>query len=306
VSAAEVAIDAFLEMLSAERGAARNTLDSYERDLRDLDKYLGEAGAALDAADAEALRGYFARLSRSAIAPTTIARKLSAFRQFYRFLYAEGRRHDDPTATLDAPKRGRSLPKILTETEVDALLRGAAEDASPEGLRFRALIEILYATGLRVSELVALPLASVRGERRMIPVKGKGGKERLVPLSKPAREALDAYLALRDRDKTKAAGARWLFPSSGESGHLTRQHFARLLKAAAGRAGLPLRKVSPHVLRHAFASHLLGRGADLRVLQQLLGHADIATTQIYTHLVDDQLRALVETRHPLARAPLGR
>lgn len=295
-------IDAFLEMLAAERGSAKNTRESYFRDLADLGKFLRERGGTLLGADAEALRAYFARLARSAVATTTVARRLSAFRQFYRFLYAEGRRSDDPTATLDAPKRGRPLPKTLSEIEVDRLLCAAADDKSPEGLRLRALVEILYATGLRVSELMALPLAAVRGDKRMIMVRGKGGKERLVPLSVPARAALDDYLAFRDRDKDKkAAGARWLFPSSGESGHLTRQHFARLLKGVAARAELPARKVSPHVLRHAFASHLLGHGADLRALQQLLGHADIATTQIYTHLVEDRLRDLVETRHPLVR-----
>ena len=216
-------------------------------------------------------------------------------------------RPDDPTAALDAPKRGRALPKILSEAEVDRLLVEASRDERPEGVRLRAMVELLYATGLRVSELVGLPLAAARGTKRTIALRGKGGKDRIVPLSAPARAALDAYLAMRDRGgETRESGARWLFPSTGDSGHLTRQHFARLLKDLAVRADLPPRKVSPHVLRHAFASHLLGHGADLRALQQMLGHADIATTQIYTHLQEERLRELVETRHPLARASAGR
>jgi len=307
VSASARLIEAFLEMLAAERGAARNTIEAYRRDLADLSAHLEKAGGDLARVDGAGLRDYVARLGRSATASSTVARRLSAYRQFFRFLYGEGLRRDDPTAALDAPKRGRALPKVMSESEVDRLLVEAAKDERPEGVRLRAMVELLYATGLRVSELVGLPLAAARGAKRTIALRGKGGKDRIVPLSAPARTALDAYLALRDRTgEAREAGARWLFPSTGDSGHLTRQHFARLLKDLAIRAGLPPRKVSPHVLRHAFASHLLGHGADLRALQQMLGHADIATTQIYTHLQEERLRELVETRHPLARASAGR
>ena len=307
MSGAERLIEAFLEMLSAERGASRNTIDAYRRDLADLSTHLGKAGGDLARVDGAGLRDYVARLGRTAAASSTVARRISTYRQFFRFLYGEGLRPDDPTAALDAPKRGRALPKILSEAEVDRLLVEASRDERPEGVRLRAMVELLYATGLRVSELVGLPLAAARGTKRTIALRGKGGKDRIVPLSAPARAALDAYLAMRDRGgETRESGARWLFPSTGDSGHLTRQHFARLLKDLAVRADLPPRKVSPHVLRHAFASHLLGHGADLRALQQMLGHADIATTQIYTHLQEERLRELVETRHPLARGSAGR
>jgi integrase/recombinase XerD len=235
------------------------------------------------------------------LAPRTGARRLSALRQFYRFLYAEGLRGDEPTAALDSPHQGRPLPRVLSESEVDALLAAARSRDGPEGLRLAALVEVLYATGLRVSELVALPLAAVRRDPRVLLVRGKGGKERMVPLGEPAREALSAYLEVRRRFCPAGRDPRWLFPSRAASGHLTRHRFAQLLKALAVEAGVDPGKVSPHVLRHAFASHLLEHGADLRAVQQMLGHADISTTQIYTHVLNERLRRLVETHHPLAR-----
>ncbi len=237
--------------------------------------------------------------------PATVARRLSAIRQLYRFLYAEGQRKDDPAAVLEGPKRARALPKTLTLAEVDRLLAAAGQcDAqAPLGMRLRAarlacLVELLYATGLRVSELVALPASAARRDARVIVVRGKGNKERMVPLNEAAKRAMADYLALAAQAGS-AAASKWLFPSFGDSGHLTRQHFARELKALAGAAGLRAAQLSPHVLRHAFASHLLHNGADLRVVQTLLGHADISTTQIYTHVLEERLKSLVRDLHPL-------
>jgi integrase/recombinase XerD len=234
-----------------------------------------------------------------------VARRLSAIRQLYRFLYAEGHRGDDPAAAIEGPKRGRSLPKVLSIKQVDGLLTQAREginaEAKPERLRaarLACLLEVLYATGLRVSELVALPEAAARRDQRMLVIRGKGGRERLVPLNDPAKRAMTEYLALRG--EAKLDKSKWLFPSFGESGHLSRQHFARELKTLAAAAGLKASQVSPHVLRHAFASHLLQNGADLRVVQTLLGHADISTTQIYTHVLEERLKSLVRDLHPLA------
>lgn len=299
-------LESFLEMLIAERGASANTVEAYRRDLAHFNGFLVRRGQTLAAADAAALRAYLASLARAGLASRTAARRLSALRQFHRFLYGEGVRPDDPTAALDSPHQGRKLPKYLTEAEVEALLAAAAARPGTEGLRLVALLELLYATGLRVSELVGLPLAAIARDRRLISVRGKGGKERLVPLSDPARAALGAYLparqaALAHGRKGDGAGSRWLFPSHGRQGHLTRHRFGQLLKELAITAGLDRSKVSPHVLRHAFATHLLAHGADLRSVQRLLGHADISTTQIYTHVLEDRLAALVRERHPLAK-----
>ena len=297
-------------MLAAERGAGNNTLDAYRRDLGDFASCLGSRGGSIANAATDDLRSYLGDLARRGLQPTTVARRLSAIRQLYRFLYAEGRRKDDPAAVLEGPKRSRPLPKTLTLAEVDRLLRvaGQTDPAAPLPTRLRAarlacLVELLYATGLRVSELVALPASAARREARMIVVRGKGNKERLVPLNNAAKRATADYLALLTEARGKngvSAGSKWLFPSFGDSGHLTRQHFARDLKALAAAAGLRPAQLSPHVLRHAFASHLLHNGADLRVVQTLLGHADISTTQIYTHVLEERLKSLVRDLHPLA------
>ena len=300
-------IEAFLEMMAAERGASDNTLAAYRRDLEDAAGSLEGGWGGIAAAPADAIRLYLDSVAARGFAGTTQSRKLSALRQFYKFLYAEGLRGDDPTGTLDSPRRGRPLPKTLGEADVGRLLdRAAAEAAAPPAgtdpvaaLRLHALLEVLYATGLRVSELVALPLSVARRDERFFTVRGKGGKERLVPLSDKARAAMKAWLAARAADPALAASP-FLFPARSESGHLARQVFARELKAAAARAGVRLSAISPHVLRHAFASHLLQNGADLRVVQQLLGHSDISTTQIYTHVLEKRLVELVNTHHPLA------
>jgi integrase/recombinase XerD len=299
-------VEAFLEMLMAERGAARLTLAAYRNDLADLAGFVAARGQALDTADPAALHDYLAAAATRRLAPRTVARRLSAMRQFYRFLLSEGARADDPTAGLDAPRLGRPLPKILGEADVERLIAAAAAWPGEEGVRLRCLLELLYATGLRVSELITLPLAAAQRDPRFVLVRGKGGKERLVPLSTPARQALAGYLACRaaflPRGKPPGnKGARWLFPSRGEAGYLTRQRCGQLLKELAAAAGLDPARLSPHVLRHAFASHLLDHGADLRSVQQMLGHADIATTQIYTHVQSERLRRLVETTHPLAQ-----
>jgi integrase/recombinase XerD len=296
-------MEAFLEMLAAERGASFNTLAAYRRDLDDF----REACGRLAAATTEEVRRYLASLGSRGLAATSQARRLSALRQFFKFLVADGIRSDDPTATAERPKPRRPLPKVLSVADVDKLLDAARTAATePEltplrrlsALRMLALLELLYATGLRVSELVALPQSAGRGGRPLIAVKGKGGRERLVPLNVAAHAALDLY---REQWVTLGkADSKWLFPADSASGHMTRQAFARDLKTVAARAGLDARKLSPHVLRHAFATHLLSGGADLRVVQTLLGHADISTTQIYTHVLDERLKELVNTHHPLA------
>jgi integrase/recombinase XerD len=298
----------YLDMLAAERGAGANTLSAYGRDLADFSDYLKTARSSIAKADTSDLRAYLESLAERGMTVATQARRLSAIRQLYRFLYAEGHRGDDPAAVLEGPKRERALPKTLTLAEVDKLLRsaGACDPAAPLPARLRAarlgcLVELLYATGLRVSELVSLPMAAARKDARVIVVRGKGNKERLVPLNDAAKRAMADYLALL-KEMEQHANAKWLFPSFGEAGHLTRQHFARDLKVAAAAAGLRPAQVSPHVLRHAFASHLLHNGADLRVVQTLLGHADISTTQIYTHVLEERLKSLVRDLHPLAQA----
>lgn len=291
----------FLDMMSAERNAAANTISAYRRDLEDLESWLSSRNVAMQGATSDDLRAWIAGLSRAGLATSTQARKTSAARRFYRFLYAEGLAEDDPGAVLDTPKRGRSLPKVLSVDDIARLISAAREDSSTKGLRLQCLIEMLYAGGLRVTELLTLPYPPLSGDRRFLMVRGKGGKDRLAPMSPEALSALDAYLEIRDRFLPKGAPSPFLFPSRGKEGHLTRQHFALELKKLAALAGLDQKKVSPHVLRHAFATHLLAGGADLRTLQTLLGHADIATTQIYTHLQDDELRRTVHERHPLAR-----
>jgi len=293
-------VDLFEEMLRAERGASDNTVQAYRHDLADLAEFLSGRKLSIDEARSADLRAYLAALDVAGMAPRTAARRLSAMRQFYRFLHAEERRADDPTATLESPKQGRSLPKVLTEEQVDDLLHAARQRPGPEGVRLVALMELLYATGLRVTELVSLPLAAAVRDPRMILVRGKGGKERLTPLNQAAREAVQAWVEVRARDPRKAASP-FLFPSRSDAGHLTRHRFGQLLKELAAAAGIDPKKVSPHVLRHAFATHLLNHGADLRSVQQMLGHADISTTQIYTHVLDERLRNLVETHHPLAK-----
>jgi integrase/recombinase XerD len=301
----------FLDMLAAERGAGKNTLEAYGRDLDDLAQHLAGVGATVAAASTAELRSYLASLARRGFAASSVARRLSAIRQLYRFLYAEGHRRDDPAAVIEGPKRGRPLPKVLSIAEVDRLLAtahaGANDPARSDAERLRAmrlacLLEVLYATGLRVSELIALPAAAARRDQRMLVVRGKGDKERLVPLNEAAKRAMADYLARLAAQEHNVA-SKWLFPSFGESGHLTRQHAARELKALAAVAGIAADRVSPHVLRHAFASHLLQNGADLRVVQTLLGHADISTTQIYTHVLDERLKSLVRDLHPLGEKP---
>jgi len=289
-------------MLAAERGASANTISAYRRDLVGYLAFLGQRAAnALDA-DSASIRGYLAEMDRSGLQDSTAARRLSAIRQFHRFLHAEGLRGDDPTAVIDSPRTRRPLPKILSEAEVEALLQRAHASDDPEGLRSACLLEVLYATGLRVSELVGLPFAAVARQQDFVVVRGKGDRERLVPLSDPAQEALTAYKAVRHVFLKANAPSRYLFPSRAKKGHLTRQRFAQMLKELAIACGIEPRRVSPHVLRHAFASHLLAHGADLRAVQQMLGHADISTTQIYTHVLDERLKRLVAEGHPLARA----
>ena len=305
-SFAHARIEAFLEMMSAERGAAANTLASYERDLDDLSDFLSGRSVSIDSAMREDLSAYLVDLNRRGFQATSQARRLSAMRQFYKFLYAEGLRTDDPTAILDAPKKARSLPKTLNVSDVDRMLALAEQEAEADEpdrfirLRRLLLVELLYATGMRVSELVSLPAKVLSHEGRFLIVRGKGNKERLVPLSRSALNAMARYAkaraAIPDYEESP-----WLFPASSKEGYLARQVFARELKDLAIRAGLSAAAVSPHVLRHAFASHLLGNGADLRVVQELLGHSDISTTQIYTHVLDERLQELVYTHHPLAK-----
>ena len=305
-------ISLFLDMLAAEQGAGDNTLDAYRRDLTDFHEFLSRSGQSFAAAETQDLRDYLADLDARGFKSSSVARRLSAMRHLFRFLLNERIRSDDPAAILSGPKRGRGLPKVLSIADVDRMLTRAREltqvpEASPlqrlRAMRLYCLLEVLYATGLRVSELVALPLSASRRDARMIVVRGKGDKERLVPLNEPSRQAMADYLAameaLKSEKKKNAAASKWLFPSFGESGHLSRQHFARDLKELAAASGLAPRLVSPHVLRHAFASHLLHNGADLRIVQTLLGHTDISTTQIYTHVVEDRLKSLVRDLHPL-------
>jgi integrase/recombinase XerD len=305
-----VHVEAFLEMMSAERGAAANTLSSYERDLDDLHGFLNGKGVRLLEAASADLSAYLSSLAAQGFKPSSQARRLAAMRQFYKFLYAEGLRTDDPTGVLDAPKKGRALPKTMGVDEVGRLLEQAeteAQDSTPgqlQRLRMLALLELLYATGMRVSELVSLPARVLDQDGRFLMIRGKGNKERLVPLSQSAIVALKLYgrMLAAENDAAKVPQEiPWLFPAASKEGYLPRQVFARDLKNLAIRAGLTPSMISPHVMRHAFASHLLANGADLRVVQELLGHSDISTTQIYTHVLEERLQQLVQTHHPLAK-----
>ena len=294
--------EAFLEMMAVERAAAHNTLTAYGKDLADARGYLAGRGQDLDSASAEDVEAYFAGLGAKGLSPATAARRRAAVRQLYRFALGEAWRSDDPSRRVDAPKKGRPLPKVLSRAEVERLIAAASARDGAQGLRLACMIELIYASGLRVSELLALPLAAVARDPAYLIVKGKGGKERLAPLNEAARGAIKAYLEVRPAFAAKASrSSPWLFPSRGQGGRLTARRFAQLLDEAARDASIDPAKVSPHVLRHAFATHLLEGGADLRVVQTLLGHADIATTQIYTHVAEDSLREVVQTKHPLAR-----
>jgi len=308
-------VDAFLDMLTTERGAALNTRQAYWRDLADVSLYLrNERNTDIDKATTDDLQAYLKNLSekthtkgsnKAKIAVRTVARRLSALRQFYRFMVSENMRTDDPTSTIESPKQGRTLPKTLSEGEVDQLITTAAEPGTPESVRLVCLLEMLYATGLRVSELVGLPMSAISEDFQFVTVAGKAGRERMVPLSDPAQKAVEDYLNIRKRfigSENPGNQEKWVFPSrTSDSGHLTRQRFAQLLKDLAREAEVDEDRVSPHILRHAFATHLLSRGADLRSVQKMLGHADIATTQIYTHIVGDKLKKTVKDKHPLSK-----
>jgi integrase/recombinase XerD len=301
-------VELFLDMLAAERGAGANTISAYRNDLDDLSAHLRAASRTIANATTDDLRGFLVSLSERGFKASSLARRLSAVRQLYRFLFAEGRRSDDPAAVLEGPKRERALPKVLSIKDVDTLLKQARAHSEkknqPLAQRLRAarllcLLEVVYATGMRVSELMALPASAARRDQRMLVVRGKGGKERLVPLNTQAKRAMSEYLELRAANERDSL-SKWLFPSFGAQGYLTRQHFARELKSLGQACGIQPGRLSPHVLRHAFASHLLHNGADLRVVQTLLGHADISTTQIYTHVLEERLKALVRDLHPLS------
>ena len=295
-------IEAFLDMMSAERSASRNTLEAYRRDLAAFEEMMGDVRHATS----DEIKRYLARLTKSGAAATSQARRLSALRQYFAFLYAEGIRADDPTLAIEAPRRARPLPKTLSMEDVETLISAARARAeiSPEGKRLLCLLEILYAAGLRVSELATLPLAAVKRRDCFLFVKGKGGKERLAPLNGEARAAIAAYLDIRaeflPRGKVGAA-EKFLFPSRSADGHLTRRRCHQLLKELASDAGVDPDKLSPHVLRHAFATHLVEGGADLRSVQTMLGHSDISTTQIYTHVASERLKSVINAAHPLAR-----
>ena len=302
--ASENHVAAFLEMISAERGAAANTLAAYDRDLADYAAFVDQRAVAITAATSKDIQAYLQHMTDAGLAATSRARRLSSLRQFYKFLNAEEILAVDPAAGLAGPKRQRALPRTLSIADVDRLIETAARRIGGQdgralfrALRFYCLLEMLYATGMRVTELVSLPRAVLRGDRRVLTIKGKGGRERLVPLNPAARDALDRYLAVSGRFDNSP----WLFASKSAEGHVTRQGFALDLKDLALEAELDPERVSPHVLRHAFASHLLDRGADLRAVQQLLGHADISTTEIYTHVLQERLKKLVNEHHPLAK-----
>ena len=292
-------VDAFLEMLTVERGAARNTIESYTHDLSDFSEFAAGRGWGAVDADSETCQGYMASLHARGLSARTAARRLSALRQFHLYLLKEGVRSDDPTSRLDAPRLPRPLPKFLAEAEVDALLAAAACKPGRPGALVRTALELLYATGMRVSELLSLPHKALGARAEVMIIKGKGGKERMVPLSSAAKEAASALLAATG-ERSGGAEGRWLFPGRDPKRPLTRQAFFLLLKQVALEAGLDPARVSPHVLRHSFASHMLARGADLRSLQMLLGHADISTVQIYTHIQTERLRKQMEDHHPLS------
>lgn len=308
-------VDSFLDMLTTERGAALNTRQAYWRDLADVSLYLREhKNSDVNKATADQLKDYLKDLAEkkntkgdknSKIAVRTVARRLSALRQFYRYMVSENMRDDDPTTNIESPKQGRTLPKTLSEGEVDQLIKTAGKGGKPEAVRLVALLEILYASGLRVSELVGLPMSALGEDNQFLIITGKAGRDRMVPLSDPAQDALAKYMDVRKTfigPENKSRQEQWVFPSrTSDSGHLTRQRFAQLLKDLARAAEVDEDRVSPHILRHAFATHLLSRGADLRSVQKMLGHADIATTQIYTHMVDGGLKKTVKDKHPLSK-----
>jgi integrase/recombinase XerD len=288
-------VEAFLEMMAAERGASRHTLDAYFRDLDDFAGFAASRGQAVEAAGTETLREFLSDMAERGLAPRTAARRLSALRQFFHFLMADGRRGDDPTHGLDSPRLGRPLPKYLGETAIEALLTTVKAEEGVKARRTEAIVELLYATGLRVSELCGLPVAAFARGRSTLVVRGKGNKERMIPLGLPALRAVEAWMAARE-PKT----SRWLFPAGAGAKPISRNVVSGLLKKLAADAGVAPSSLSPHVLRHSFASHLLAGGADLRSVQQMLGHADIATTEIYTHVQEERLSALVKGNHPLA------
>ena len=294
-------IDQFIEMLAAERGSAANTLESYRRDLEDCALFLKKNKIEIEKAEADTLRLYLGSLHDRGMKSSSISRCLSAMKQFFQFLITEEIRQEDPTSLLERPKKEKPLPKIITEEEITKLLKGAAQDPSPEGDRLEALLEILYAAGLRVSELISLEHDSILREEEVLIVRGKGGKERMVPLSSYALKALQKYLKVRHEFIPSKGMSRWLFPSYGKSGHLTRQRFGQLLKGLAVEAHIDPEKISPHVIRHAFATHLLNGGADLISVQNMLGHADISTTQIYTHVMHKKLQEVIQQCHPLSQ-----
>ncbi len=308
-------IEAFLDMITTERGAALNTRQAYWRDLADVSLFFKEKkNISIDNATTDDIKDYMEELKnrinvkgdhKGKIAVRTLARRLSAMRQFYQFLISEGKREDDPTTTVEIPKQERTLPKTLSEEEVDHLISTAGKKGNASSKRLVCLLELIYSAGLRVSELVGLPMSAISENKEFIVVEGKGGKDRMVPLSKPAKEALEAYLEVRaqrvQKDPTLKDN-KWLFPSkTSDSGHLTRQRFAQLLRDLAKDAGIEKGKVSPHILRHAFATHLLNNGADLRSVQKMLGHADIATTQIYTHILNENVKESMKAKHPLSK-----
>ncbi|MCP4392910.1 MAG: site-specific tyrosine recombinase XerD [Alphaproteobacteria bacterium] len=294
-------IDSFIEMMVSERGAAKNTVEAYVRDLSDLEAFVRAKGRSLHKANISDLKAYVKSLYDAGYAAKTQARKASAFREFFRFLYTEDIRKDNPSDALESPRAGKSLPKYLTEKEVSRILAAANADKTPHGKRSAALLETLYATGLRVSELVSLPLATAVRATDSLVVMGKGQKERLVPLNKKALSAIRNYVDVREEFLKKGRVSKWLFPSSSKSGHLTRDGFYKIIKQLAVNAGVSPSKVSPHVIRHSFASHLLAHDADLRSIQKMLGHSDIATTEIYTHVQSDRLKKMVKSSHPLSK-----
>jgi integrase/recombinase XerD len=306
VTASTIAL--FLDMLSSERGASPNTLAAYRHDLEDAAHRLARQRSSLEGADAAALEALMRSLAADGLSAATAARRLSALKRYYRFLLKEGVRGDDPTAGMKGPKRARPLPKILSEEEVGRLFEAAETVEGPAGVRLVALLELLYAGGLRVSELVTLPLAAFSRAERYLVITGKGGKDRIVPLTPSALDAVETWKGVREdflpsrASPLRSRAERYLFPStSAKGGHLTRERFAQMLADLAVKAGLDPARVSPHVLRHAFATHLLANGADLRSLQTLLGHADVSTTEIYTHVLQARLKALMEDAHPLNR-----
>lgn len=294
-------VSLFLEMLAAERGASPRTLEAYRRDLVDFLAFIRNRKEAPETVGRDMVRTYLGTMAKAGMSPRTQARRLSALRGFFVFLFTEGIRKDNPVEGIEGPRLGRSLPKYLTEDEINALFQAAAQLSGARGARMTALLELFYATGMRVSEAVSLPLMAIADRSApVLTIMGKGNKERIVPMNDAAREALDAYLAVRHMFLRKGRESRWLFPSHGQTGHLTRQGFYRMLKELAPLSGVEAKRLSPHVFRHSFASHLIAHDADLRSVQHMLGHADIVTTEIYTHVQEDRLKSLVSAHHPLA------